>query len=153
MSRSAGFTILEFTIVAVILGIILVSGIVSYIDAKRNQGVVASAEELADKLRSAHIFAREMRNEKAWGVIAQSNESYALVSGTQVSPIIDRTYRLQPSIKFPTLFSIWFEKGTGEISGDRTILLEVSNVVKKRQVNVIVTETGLVEVQPLVINP
>ncbi len=146
MKSSPAFTIVEILIVFAILGIILIPAFSSYVRSRANQDLQGSGEELANVLRIAHIFSRELKDEVDWGVRQGSNEStYELVKD-QAVPVVDKSYTLHQDIGFSSNFTIWFQKNDGFIPSQQTIILQ-NKYSKVFKVTVLVT--GVVEVHAL----
>jgi prepilin-type N-terminal cleavage/methylation domain-containing protein len=143
MHRQSALTLIELLVVVTIIGIISLPLYVSYTRNQSNQGLRASAEMLADTLRSAHIFAREARDLRAWGVKSSGSNKFVLVKGTTQTPKVEKTVTLEPFVLFPQPFEIWFVIGTGDTPTNETIEIENKH---GRKYKIEVSTTGVVEV-------
>jgi len=140
--RSPAFTLIELVIVIALIGIFALFIGPPLGTARDNQALSAAAEMLADHMREAHIFARNTRNETAWGVRNLTTTTYALVSGTDASPHTEKSFELDRAIKFTGNFAVWFEVGTGANS---TQTIELINT-HGRKLHVQVLESGVIDV-------
>lgn len=140
-----GFTLVEILVVVAILGIISVGALFSLSHTNANQSLVASGEQLADVFRQAHIFSRESRDTKTWGVRDTALSGYELVSYMTDPTLVtvEKSYPLERNITFRTPFLIWFTRGSGE-AVNTIVELETPNGVIK-QVHLL--ETGVVNVK------
>lgn len=144
MKKSPAFSLIELLVVVTIIGTVLFVLYLSYTRSQANQGLRSSAEQLVDTLRRAHVFAREARTEKSWGVVWDSKNSYSLVAGTP-DKIDSREgpKQLEAFVEFPQEFNIWFDIGTGETNEAKVIVLE--NEYKK-QMRIRIYKSGLIEI-------
>jgi prepilin-type N-terminal cleavage/methylation domain-containing protein len=141
--KAKGFTLIEMLIVVVLIGMVSVPLFVKYRYAQQNQALRVSAEEFADRLRGAHIYARNARDRKAWGVVRQGTSGYALVSGKSDEYAVDTTYELEKGIEFAGGFSIWFVAGSGD--AEETSVVIVNSGGRKMKINVY--KSGSVDVE------
>ena len=148
MKSSPAFTIIELLITFAILGVILIPAYSNYIRSRANQDLQGSAEELANILRLAHVFSRELRDEVEWGVRKStlSETSYEFVKN-QAVPVVDKTYALQRDVSFSPEFSqIWFKENDG-FTGVETVIILQNKYGNRFQITVLVS--GAVEVKAL----
>lgn len=143
---TAAFSLVELLVVISILSIISIALYVSYSGSRSNQAVASDAEVLANTLRQAHIYSRQSRESKSWGVVARDLVSYHLVSRTSVTESQDKLYQLDPQVSFSDTFEMWFDQGSGDASNPGQITL-VSNRGKHYVVSV--ESGGIVEVEAL----
>jgi prepilin-type N-terminal cleavage/methylation domain-containing protein len=148
MRNLPGFTLIELLVVIALIGIITVPLLLNYQGAKANQSLLASSEQLADALRQAHIFSREAKDNKTWGVLYLDDTTYQLVTYTDPADpptTIEKTWHLDSGIRFNTPdFDIKFIKGSGELASQTNIELTNSNNVTKK---VVILTTGVVSVE------
>ena len=140
-----GLTLIELLIVIVIISSLVIPLLVGYRGSRTNQALYASANELADKMRNAHVFAREAKDEQEWGIESQGSSSYSLSSGKKSGSSIVNNFVLEPGVTFDKNFTIWFDIGTGELKGANTQTVTLIGINGKR-VDVTVLGTGVVEV-------
>jgi Tfp pilus assembly protein PilE len=140
---SFGVTLIEILLVVAIICIITFPILVSYNTTRSNQALATSAENFADQVKTAHIYAREVKDSKAWGIVINSENSFNLVSSATARWTTISTFQLDPQIKFDQTPSILFDRGTGETLSDQYVELENIN---GRKIRVDVVKTGLVEV-------
>jgi len=143
MKKSRGFSLIEILIVVALLSLFVFPLYFSYIRSQANQALVASAESVADVVRSAHVFAREARDAKKWGVRSEGERGYALVSGTGENYQVAKMYSLEPMVDFEKGFFVVFEIGVGGTENGYQINLV--NRYKRRMV-VEILSSGVVEV-------
>ncbi len=144
--RQAGFTLLELLIVLVLLGVTVVPLYFSYTRQQAKQGLKASAQGFSDIVRRAHIFAREAKDKKSWGIKRNSGTSYSLISQGKDSPgwNDEQLFLVEPLVFFKDSFNIVFNVGTGETDSDAVVTLEDKY---GDQLIVNIYESGLVEVR------
>jgi prepilin-type N-terminal cleavage/methylation domain-containing protein len=143
----SGLTFIELLIVIAIIGIICTFPILmSWRTTRSNQALVTSAENFANQVKTAHIYAREVKDSKAWGVESDTENSFNLISSTLAGWTTVSTFQLESQVKFDQTFSILFNRGTGEIASDASV--ELKNIIGKK-VRIDVAKTGLVEVSAI----
>lgn len=146
MKRLLGFTLLEILIVVAILGIASTVGLWNFVKSSNNQQLVSDSEQLTNIFKEAHIYSREFRSEKTWGVRSINTNSYALISyRSGESEFIEREYFLQYTTRFATPFSVVFERGSGALPAPIEILLQNSLGIQKK---IYITQTGVVDIVP-----
>ena len=158
MRKLPAFTLVEILVVVAILGIISLAAATPLIQSGNNQKLRANAEILADNFRRAHVFSRELKNHKVWGIVNLSPSEYALVSASAVSeivadvrtPIPPSTYTIEQNIPLDNgiVFSsgftqIWFIQGSGETYAQYNIDLINQNQVRMR---LTVLQSGVIEI-------
>lgn len=140
-----GFTLVELLISITLLGIIGASGFTMWQRAQQNQALSASARQLASMLENAHNFARDFRQERAWGVESGDPDSYELFSvDTAGMKTIEEEKSLLSPIQFFETFSVLFDAGTGK--PDSPVLIVLGNT-NKNYATVKVNEMGTVVVE------
>lgn len=140
-----GFSFIELLVVVVIISVLSIPFVINYKTTRNTQVLNAAAEVLGDRIRNAHVFAREANEKKGWGIVRDSETRYLLVSGEKDDWSTQSSYSLQSGVTIPDVFFIWFEKGTGETENLQTI-----SIVNRsgKTIQVVVQKTGLVEVDP-----
>jgi len=142
MRLRPAFTIIEVLLTIAVFIIVVSFVYYSYLKSQSNQALVASTEQLANVLRSAHIFAREAKDKRGWGVRRDSSVSYSLVS-VGATTRQEKNYFLESTVEIPDDFFVRFEIGSGEASANTSIF------VKNRYgriMRVDVLKSGVVEV-------
>jgi type II secretory pathway pseudopilin PulG len=139
-------TLVELLIVIAIIIVLLLPLLITYRTSRASQALRASTEQLADDIRTAHIYARESKDKKAWGIKKLGSDSYALVSGTDTTSVISQNFHLEPGITFTNDFIIWFGSGTGETLLDSSVMLQNLN---GKKMEVVVIKSGAVEVKTI----
>jgi prepilin-type N-terminal cleavage/methylation domain-containing protein len=145
MKHSSAFTLVELLVTIAIMGIIILPMYFSYTRTQANQGLRATSEQLISNIKQAHVFAREAKDQKSWGVKRGSDDtSYELIAGTCGTTNYTRiqTKSAEPLVKFPQDFFVCFEIGTGEPVAETTIVVENKYGITK---SLKVYKTGLVE--------
>lgn len=140
----AGFSLIELLVVVAIFGLVFFPLIISYGSHRTNQALFANAEQVANHTRTVHIFAREARKEREWGVKSKSDSAYVLYSSGSSGIVEEQNYALDSGITFESGFDVLFEIGTGEAKSKDTIKLLGSN---GKRTWVEVSDSGLVEVK------
>ncbi len=138
-----GFTFFELLIAMSIIGVIAIPFIITFRNARANQALRSSAEQVADHVRVAHVFAREANEKKGWGIKNESDSTYAIIKGSKSDWEINSLYSINSQTSFADDFFIWFEIGLGETDTDHIIHLINSNDVHSK---IIVNKNGVVEV-------
>lgn len=139
-------TLIELLVVIAIIGIIALPMYISYTRSGANQALRSSGEQLSNDIRLAHVFAREAKDKKGWGVKSESKTSYSQVSGSKSNFAVVKTFPLEPLVEFPDEFSLWFTVGTGELENPQSIVL--TNKYGK-SLRIDVEKTGIVSVVTL----
>ena len=143
-----GFTLIEIIIVLAILGTMVFLFATNFRHSVANQSLRASAENFASDIRSVHIYAREVRDKKEWGIeSADDKMSYMVVSGITIDDkeIVSK-HELEEDTKFSGDVFVWFAAGTGETDSGKSISLE-SPYGGKIIIDVLIN--GVVEVGPI----
>ena len=123
-----GFTLIEVIIVLAILGTMVFLFATNYRHSISNQAFRASAEKFASDTRSVHIYAREVKDKKEWGIESMDDRAfYMIVSGTTLDgrEMVSK-HKLDGDTKFSEDALIWFTAGTGETDSGKNITLESS---------------------------
>jgi prepilin-type N-terminal cleavage/methylation domain-containing protein len=119
------FTLVEIVLVMGIISILSTTSLIAFNNFRQKQTLVASAEELANALLRAHIYAREEKDESAWGVKRINNEEYILLSGSKTTPAQKEIHQTErPTYIATNDFEIWFKRGTG--SADAPVAIELT---------------------------
>ncbi|RJR30113.1 hypothetical protein C4564_00960 [Candidatus Microgenomates bacterium] len=142
----SAFSLIELLLVVTLIGIFSVPLFITYRTSRSNQALRASAEGLANTLRSAHILAREAKDSKNWGVANSNNSTYDLLSGSQGKSEKFSTVALDEGIYFSDGFEIWYTIGTGETKDERVVELVNQN---GKTIQVQALTSGVVEVSEL----
>lgn len=160
MRISPAFTLVEIFLVVSILGLLAVASYTPLVQSRNNQNLKVTGETLADNIRRAHIFSRELKSQKVWGIIRVSPTEYALVSAPPQSEVVaevkqplppsahavEQSFSLESTVVFSHNFPpIWFIQGTGGTYDQYEIKLKNANQVEMR---VTIFPTGLVEIYP-----
>lgn len=142
MKRFSALTIIEVLIVVSLITTLSLPLYFSYTRTQAHQSLKTSSEQLADTIRSAHLFSRESRDEKSWGVKRVNEETYALIASPKNNPHIEKYTGLETFVTMPENFEVWFDVGTGETNENLEINLENKY---GRQVVISVYKTGVVD--------
>jgi len=140
-----GFTLVEMLIVVAIIGIFTIPLLITYRSSQNNQKLRVAAEEFADQVRTVHIYARDAKDKKAWGVDLSGN-SYSLLSGRIDSYKVDKSLSLGKNIEFETDYFIWFDIGTGQTDQNYEVVIVDT---RGKQIAVKISKNGIVEVGDL----
>lgn len=144
--RQSAISIIEVLIVIALIGVISFPLYLSYSKNQANQGLRSSSEQLLNTLQTAHIFARETKDKKNWGVKSISENSFALIKGSASNSQVEKSKTLEPNVVFPEMFEVWFDAGTGETSVERSILIK-NSIEKITIINIF--KTGIIEIKRL----
>jgi Tfp pilus assembly protein FimT len=143
MRRIAALTLFEILIVLAVMAAISFPLYLSYVHSQANQSLRSSAEQLADTMRRAHVFSREARDSKEWGVKNIDSKTYALVAGSSGTIRQESQIALEPLVTFPSDFAVWFDIGSGDAKEAYSVTLQNTYGLKT---SIIVNKTGVVEV-------
>lgn len=141
-----GITLVEILIVMAILGLLSFPLLITYQTSRAKQALRISTEVFADNLRTAHIFSREAKDEKSWGIKRDDRASYALVSKQTGDWQAEKVYKLENQVEFVGDFFVWFEIGTGETTSDLSLKLKNS---KGHKLKVDILKKGTIEVHAI----
>ena len=144
MRRLPALTLIE---IMVVLGIVAILAGVAWSGVqglRMNQAMQTSAEEVKGAVTLAHIYAREARDERSWGVVRMADDSLTLVSSEGDEVTVVTNYQLQTPAKFGESWdAIWFGQGTGNTTVNR----EIQIVVPGGRTRIVrVSRTGVVEI-------
>src|SRR3972149_10688481 len=148
-ASSPAITLIEILVVIALIIVVVPALYISFSKYRANRALETSIESFADLISTAHVYAREAKDEKAWGVRNIDDSSYEIVSGQPQDYQSDRQTSLNLSVFFENDFFVWFIIGTGEkdklntIPTDEVIYLVNTNGRKK---GVVVSDTGVVQV-------
>lgn len=143
--QGGGYTFIEVLLAGAILAIVSLGSFFYLNKSGSNQALSASAENVATITQQAHIFSREIKDFKTWGVASSGNLQLNLVyyidSPADVS--IEKSYKLEKGVTFGAPFTVYFEKGTGNPQSPATIILTNNN---NQKLNVEILTSGVIEV-------
>lgn len=144
MKNNSALTLIELLVVIALLGIISIPLYLSYTNGQANQSLTASASQLADSFKSAHVFSREAKDQKQWGVRRKDIKTYELIAGTTQSFTAQKTFRLETFVSIPNDFLIWFDIGTGATATAQSVIVknDFGRVIK-----INISRTGVVNVE------
>lgn len=144
MKKYPALTLVELLVVLAILAVVGVPSLLAVGRFRSQQALASSSEELAGALRRAHIFSRESKDDRSWGVAYKDKGTFVLLSGTPGDFVPEGEYALAAPAEFAGGdFAVWFDQGTGNTVGGVTVRLTTGS----GQAEVVVTESGVVEVK------
>jgi prepilin-type N-terminal cleavage/methylation domain-containing protein len=144
MKSLPGFTLFEILIVITVLGLVGGVGFMSYENSKANQDLNNSTEQLADQLRTAHLFSQTAKDERVWGVISTSTMAYALHSKNVVAiEKNEKAISLPNSVSIKNAFAVWFNQTSGTVDTDTIIILSTYRGITK---NIHIAKSGIIDV-------
>jgi len=145
-SARRGMTLVELLVVVVLIGFTVIPFFLTYNSYRSNQALVNSAEQLANNMRAVHIFSREAREQKEWGIKNTNSAIYSIFSSGASGVSIIQQYPLEVGVSFARDFEILFQIGTGETETSQEIEL-----INRRgsKVTVTISQTGVVGVGPI----
>lgn len=141
-----GFTLVELLVVVAIIGVMTIPLLLTYRSYRTSQALVASVQGVVNHARSAHIFSREARDQREWGVRSAGPTGYAIFSSGTVGKVDEQSYFLEPGVVFSQDFEILFKIGTGETDKDYNIELVNAN---GRVAQITIGQAGIVEALPI----
>lgn len=127
-----------------IIALLVFPLLITYRTSRANQALRSSAQILSDTIMSAHVYARNARGEKSWGVRRSGVSTYELISKDSSAIAKEASFSLEQNIVFQNDFTVWFTAGVGDAESPLTIVISADN---GRSLQVAVTKTGLVEVR------
>jgi type II secretory pathway pseudopilin PulG len=144
MKKHPALTLIELLVVLAVLAVVGVPSLLAVVRFRSQQALASSAEELVGALRRAHIFSRESKDSRSWGVAYKDKGTFVLVSGTPGDFEPEGEYVLAAPAEFAGGdFAVWFDQGTGNTAEGVSVRLTTGS----GQSEVTVTETGVVEVK------
>lgn len=139
-----GITFIEIILVVTLVGVVFVPLLLTYGSYRNTRALYVSAEAVANQTTSAHIFARDAKDQKDWGIKSTSEQSYSIYSSGASGTKLENNYSLEPGVSFVKDFDILFAIGKGTTSADSEIILKSSKGLERR---ILVTKSGVVEEQ------
>lgn len=138
----SAFTLIEVIIVVAVFMLISIPLLFNYFNVSNSQGLKTSVGETTNLIKSAHIYSREAKDQKAWGVITRDEDTLALVSGNPASYEVEQELTLPRGIKTKEVVVVWFALGTGELQNNITVEL-----VNQRDMvgQLLIHKTGVVD--------
>jgi type II secretory pathway pseudopilin PulG len=126
MKTRPAMTIVEIVLVIGLIAVFIAPFVVSISGFRSRHALKSSGENLANSFRTAKVYAREERDEMAWGIRFVNSKSYSIISGQPASFTINSTYLLDTPVEFADSFSdIWFLQSRGETDKDYTVTLVI----------------------------
>lgn len=138
-----GLTLIELLLVIAIISVLVIPLLLTYQGYRTSQALLASAEAVANHARSAHVFAREARNSREWGIKSINNYQYSIYSLGASGERLEYNYFLENRVFFVNDFNVLFKIGTGETDSNFDVELVNTNGSKAQ---VKISKFGLVEV-------
>ena len=144
MKKYPALTLLELLVVMAIVAVVAVPSFLAIGRVRVQQALASSVEELAGVMKRAHIFSRESKDDRAWGVVYKDSATYMLVSGRPEDPAAEAEYGLAAPVGFSDeAFAVGFDQGTGDTGSEVLITMGGGG----QEARVVVSQTGLVEVR------
>ena len=114
MKKNPAFTIIELLVALALVVGVAVPSLFAFREIRQKQALSATTESLVSVLKTAHIYARESKENKSWGVKYKDATSYNLVSGDLNNWSAVGEFGLEDPVSFETSgFTVWFDQGTG----------------------------------------
>jgi type II secretory pathway pseudopilin PulG len=121
-SRSA-FTYIEIILVVVLLTVLSFPLLTGYSTASNKYNLQSAVTDVADAVRTAHVYSREGQKQVAWGVHTVNANTYEIIRGTSQQFVVEATRTIPDTTSFKSAFTIWFELGSGETTHDQEIVI------------------------------
>lgn len=145
MKLRPALTLIEMMVSLSLIAVLVVPGVIVYNNIRVKQSLLVASENLGLVLQRAHVYSREERNSRMWGVRRVNSTTYELRNRDLSGTYSVTTYRLDNPITFQTSsFDLWFAQGTGEVNSPTTIVVRDP---RNNQVRVEVTKLGVVTVR------
>ena len=143
--RRSGLTLLEILLVMALIAMLAGTGFLAVGSIRAKQALAVSAEEMAAAFKRAHIYSREGKDDKAWGLKYRDNRSYMLVSGERQDFRAEAEYTVTlPAAITSGPFEVWFDPGTGGSAADVAVKL---GTPRGNTEEVRVSSSGVVEIR------
>ncbi len=145
MKNRTALTIVEMILVLALLAIFLVPTVLGITAYRQKQALNASADILSSILTRTHIYSREAKDQKIWGVRQKDAVSYEMVSRDARGTDVEAEFSLASPTRFGQPgFDVWFFVDTGEADAFEAIRLTAprGNIVE-----VVVNKSGTVEIR------
>lgn len=122
-AKILGVTLIELLVVITLIGIAVVPLYFSYTRSQAKQSLKSGSEQLSDALREAHVYSREAKERRTWGVQRVNANTYAVVSSQDGTTWTEEgRHVMETGIIFPNDFFITFGRGTGETTAQSIIV-------------------------------
>jgi len=142
MKIRPALTLVELVLTISIIAILAAGVMPAYATARQRYALKLSGDKLVSELVRAHIYSREEKDEKSWGIRIIDENNYALVNRGSTGENVIFSYILQDRVIFTTpALEIWFDQGTGNTARNENIGL-ISASGNTRIINV--TQNGVV---------
>ena len=114
MKHRPALTLVELVLTISIIAIISATGIYLSAGARQKYALKLSTDNLVSELQRVHIFARENKEEKSWGIRIVDGKNYLMVSREPAGETIKYQFSLAEPVRFSTdPMEIWFDQVTG----------------------------------------
>lgn len=134
----------ELILVMALVALVLIPTTLGVTNYRQKQALYASSDILSSVLMRAHIYSREAKGQKLWGVRQKDSASYELISGFPGSVMVEAEFGLtSPTLFSGDSFEVWFFVDTGEADFGETIRLITP---KGKVVQVVVNKSGSVDI-------
>lgn len=137
-----GVTLIELLVVIAIMSVFVVPVFITYSTSRNNQAIRTSAESLSNILKTAHIYAREAKDQRSWAVRSTGTNTYEMANGTCDQLQTVTSYRLESNVSFANEFSFCYEIGTGDTATRGQVVMATRT---GRRIQLDVYTTGIVE--------
>lgn len=145
MTQRPALTLVELILVLGMLVLVGVPAILSVSVYRQKQALNASADNVVSVLSRAHIYSREAKEQKLWGVRYKDTRSYEMISGSPQRIETESEYGLSSPTTFEGgYFDVWFLADTGETITPRNVVLTNP---RGDRVTISVSKSGVIEVQ------
>ncbi len=141
-NSARGVTLIELILVVTLVGVVFIPLLLTYGSYRTARALQASSEAVANHATSAHIFARDAKSQKEWGIKSTNDRTYAIYSSGASGEKIENSYSLEQGVTFSEDFTILFHIGRGTTSEDSEISLTANNGVIRK---IMVSASGIVE--------
>lgn len=124
MTKRPALTLVELILTISVVAILSAAGINLYTGARQKYALKLSTDNLVSELQRVHIFSRENKEDKSWGIKIVDDRNYQVLSRDATSETVKFRYTLTHPVSFSSgTVDIWFDQVSGTTPGNISLQL------------------------------
>jgi len=114
MTNRPALKLVELILTISIIAILSTAGVSLYAGVRQKYALKLSTDNLVGELQRVHIFSRENKEDKSWGIRIVDDRNYLVVSRDAITETVKFSYSLTQSVTFVNgAIDIWFDQVSG----------------------------------------